>query len=192
MADNALALILQVGQKRFYIPPNHRMHQFRGDVTKGPQDEPPFVQMRMGNLNQSFAQDTVIVKQNVQVQNSGTEPGTTRPTSHGILDGLELSEKGFWFKLSANPDNTVYEPVLRFQVDWFCLIQGRLGINHATFGLINSCNALPAIPGLIPNVRSKPYVYCMFTLTLHKKRPEYIIFFAADNAENYSSRGFSF
>jgi hypothetical protein len=123
----------------------------------------------MWDLQLSRTQYTIIVEKNVQVQDPGTEPGAFRPTSHGMFDGLQPCEKGFWFKISTNPNDTIYKPVLRFQVNWFSLIKGRLGLNFATFALTDCCNPLATIVGLIPNVRSYAYVGCMLTLTLHKQ-----------------------
>ena len=86
-----------------------------------------------------------------------------------MFDGLQPCEKGFWFKISPNPNDTIYKPVLRFQVNRVSLIKGRLGLNFATFALTNCFNPLATIVDLIPNVRSYAYIGRMLTLMFHKQ-----------------------
>ncbi len=138
------------------------MHKFRRDIAKGHQDEASFVKPRVRDFQGSFTQDALIIKQDIQVQNPGAEPILARPTSHGMLNLLKSCEKCFWFKIGTNPGHTIYKRILALQINRFRLIQGRLGLNQATFALVDRCDSLPTIVGLMPNIRSDPYVGRMF------------------------------
>ena len=134
------------------------MHKFRRDVAKGLQDEPPFVKPRVRDLQRSFAQNALIIKQDIQVQNPGAEPILSRPTPNGMLNLLKPCKKSFWFKIGTNPGYTIHKPILALQINRFGLIQGGLGIHQATFALVDRCDSLPTIVGLMPDIRSDPYV----------------------------------
>lgn len=147
--------LLNTAQQRFHIRTDDRMNPARINIAGGLQNKAPFMKPRMRDGQPWAIEDTRIVKQDVEIENSRPETNTALRSSHPPLNVLQDIEQDIRIKAGFQARHTVHEPVLIQHMHGRRPVEPGNDPSRSDACLHQTGDAETAIGNLVSKIRSK-------------------------------------
>jgi hypothetical protein len=158
---NDLFIVCQMIEDGFDFHPLHGMDEVGGDLGQRFQNEPSFVELRVGNAKRAGFDDLVIIKKKIQVQRAGGPLlviGSPSQTDFQIQQHMEQGHRG---QPRLHLHGAVHIPTARLDVvfgEGLRLVERREAQNLAVGMGAEELNGLDAVLHLVSQIGADPDV----------------------------------